>query len=123
MNSFFMDYTFSENVGGFPCTCKGERIYSVSSYESVDTLITDAQKILKRDNGEVTFICYSGYDSIALLRLFRDYDGTVTACHWKYNKSGYACENWQDEKLKNTRATVKKYVLEAIQLFNDREAA
>jgi hypothetical protein len=123
MNSFFLDFSFTEKVSGFGCTCAGSKIYNVDYYESVDALIDDAQKLLKKQDGNITFQCFTGFETIDLLRLFRDYDGTLTACHWKYNKSGYVSEQWQETQLKNNRASVKKYVLDAIALFRDREAA
>jgi len=122
-NSFFMDYNFSEKVSGFGCTCSGSRIYNPEYYESIDLLIDDATKLLKKRDSVVTFQCFTGYQTIDLLRVFLDFDGTLTVCHWKYNKSGFAAEQWQDKQIKNNRASVKKIVLESIELFREREAA
>ena len=54
---------------------------------------------------------------LCLLRLLRNFDGTLTAVHWKRNDYGYVGETWTDDNLKINRATVKKYILESINLF------
>ena len=117
MSSFFVEYSFQKVVSGFLCECKGNKSYSIDYYESVDSLIDSVMKLLKENDSTVTFQVFSGYDSTDLLRVLRNYDGTMTAVHWKRNNSGFVYETWTDDQLKISRANVKKYVLEAINLF------
>lgn len=123
MNSFFVAYEFNKRVSGFSCACKGEKIYSLESYESIDHMIDDVCKLLKEQDANITFQSFSGYDSIDLLRLLHEYDHSLSMVTWKYNKYGYASEIIKEEHNKMTRNNVKKYVLRAIELFKEREAA
>ena len=123
MNAFFIEFSFSENVSGFRCDCKGTKTYSIDYYESIDRCIDDAAKIIKKQDAGITFQTFTGYESIDLLRVIRNYDGSLTAIHWKRNNSGFVSETWTDEKLKAGKATIKKYVLEAVQLHREQEAA
>ena len=122
-NSFFLDYTFADRVSGFSVSCQGQKIYSIDNYESVDSMIDDVCKLLKKKDAQVTFQCFTGYETNDMLRLFCEYDGTLTMITWKYNKYGYASENISEKGNKADRKTVKKYVLRAIELFKEREAA
>ena len=122
-NSFFVAYEFNKRVSGFSCSCKGEKIYSLESYESIDSMIDDVCKLLKEQDAAVTFQSFTGFESIDLLRLLHEYDHSLSMVTWKYNKYGYASENIKEQGNKMNRNNVKKYVLKAIELFKEKEAA
>ena len=121
-NNFFMEYFFKKSVSGFKCDCTGNKLYVTTSFEAVEQLIKDACKILKEEDGMITFQVFTGYETIDLLRLYSSWNGNITAVHWKRNSFGNVCETWTDEGLKNTKNTVKQYVIEAIKLFEEKAA-
>lgn len=122
-NSFFMDFTFSDNVSGFRVSCHAEKIYAIEFFENVDRMLDDAMKILRKDDAQVTFQLFTGYETIDLLRLCRTWDGKLDAIVWKYNDYGYVTETKLERDNKLARKTVKDYAIRAMELFRARETA
>lgn len=122
-NSFFMDFTFSDNVSGFRVSCHAAKIYEIEFFECVDRMLDDAMKILRKDDAQVTFQLFTGYETIDLLRICRTFDGKLDAVIWKYNSYGYAYETRLERDNKLTRKTVKDYAVRAMELFRARESA
>lgn len=122
-NSFFVEYNFEDSVSGFLCACTGSKIYNVEYYECVDRMIDDVCKLLKKRNAQVTFQSFSGFQSIDLLRLFTENSGTLSSATWKYNNYGYVSETITEDGIKATKGNIKKYVIQALDLFRAREAA
>ena len=119
--SFFVNYEFSDRVSGFMCSCHGENLYSPEYYESVDRMLDDVMKLLKKRDAQVTFSLFTGFESIDLLRLLRTFDGKIDMVTWKRNNYGYTVETFTERENKLTLKTVKAYVFRALEMFNAYE--
>jgi hypothetical protein len=112
-----MDYEFSAKVNGFTGKLTGDKLVNVNDYESVDNLISDSLKILKASEATITYTIFTGYESKALLRIYR-----------MFSNEDYSVITWDDwhnhteRKIKATRQEVKAAVLEAIEYYRWKAA-
>lgn len=120
--SFFVAYEFSDRVSGFSVSCHGEKLYCPEYYESVDRMIDDVMKLLKKRDAMVTFQLFTGFESIDLLRLLRTFDGKLDMVTWKRNQNGFTVETFSERENKLTLKNVKAYVFRALEMFNAYEA-
>lgn len=122
-NSFFAEFEWKDRVCGMGVSCNSSMVYSLDCPESIDKLIADACKILRQDDATVTFQCFTGYETIDLLRLMRDYNGALDMVTWRRNSKGFLVETNIERGSKMTRPNIKRYIFRAIELFRNTEAA
>lgn len=122
MYSFFVDYVFDDSISGFRGNFHGNKFYNVDYYETVDSMIDDVLKLLKKSEAMVTFQCFTGFESVDLLRLNKSYDGTISAVTWNRRGNGYVVDTVVEENIKLDRKAVKKYTIQALELFRAKAA-
>ena len=117
--AFFMSYSFKARVNGFYGKLEGQKIYEIDYYESVDRLINDALKILKTgDEAEVTFEHFDNWTT-CLSRIYTRFDGKAETVVWHQRPGG--ATDTDIETIQINKKEVKAFVLQAIELFRDKE--
>lgn len=117
--SFFMSYSFNARVNGFYGKLEGQKIYEIDYYESVDKLINDALKILKTGGeAEVTFEHFDNWTT-CLSRIYTRCDGKAETVVWHQRPGGTTSTDI--ETIQICKKEVKAFVLQAIELFRDKE--
>lgn len=122
-NSFFVEYEFDtkscEVFGQF----RGNKLYSIQ-YSSVwEECIEDIIKVLKtRKNCAITFQCFTGYETIDLLRIVQDYTGkTYTSVYWYRNNNGIVTGKDIKENCSINKANIKNEFEHALTAFFEHE--
>ena len=120
--TFFMSYEFKASASGFFGTLSGQRLYSVEYYEQVEKLINDCMKVLKtgHDGATVTFEHFD--NSVTELARIVTSGDKIQLISWQRNIYGYVSSTDSEEK-ELSKKEVKKFVLRAIELFREKDAA
>jgi len=113
MNAFFMSYDFSDRVSGLFAECHGAKLYEIDYPTRVEDLIEDATKVMKKQDGVVTFQCFTGLETIDMLRLAEDYSMGERKMKAIYFGEYYTAT----PDLDINKKTVREYVYSAIEHF------
>ena len=87
-NSFFVDFEFDTKSCGISGKFKGDKLYSICYPSIQEECIEDIMKVLKtRKDCVITFECFTGLESIELLRIIKEWSGkTYTRVYWYRNE-------------------------------------
>ena len=114
-NTMFVDYEWQDSISGWRVSAKCSRVYS--SAESTERMVDDVLKIMKgKYDACVTFTCFTGYESIDLLRIFKKWNGLIDKVVFDRNEKEIS------ENLVINKKAVRLAVEQALLMFNDIES-
>lgn len=120
--SFFMEYTFKVTAKGFYGRLNGEKIYSIDYFNEVEKLIDDAFRVLKTGPDATVTFQYFSLGTTDLLRIYNEYAGDGTKIvRWTRSYDWSRTTGTDVQEIKLTKKNIKAAVLEAIELFRERE--
>lgn len=120
-NTMFVQYEWQKVVSGFLSEVKAEKIYSVE-YQR-EKMVEDVHRIMTgEDNACVTFVCFTGYQSIDLLRLIKKQNRLMYQVTWNRNATGITTGTNIAEDIAIIKRRVRDAVDEAVKLFGDCES-
>lgn len=83
-NTMFVDYEWKSRDGGLYGEFHAEKIFSVG-YDDKEDLVNSVLRLMKtKEHCTVTFQCFTGYETIDLLRLVsEDAYGLMSRIYWE----------------------------------------